>query len=94
MLPQRFNGARYSSFILGEILAFDWTEFKDVVSLNEALKRHVAECYETNTCPECSNSFEQGLGSGKITDGLFCSLSCFAEFRQKKTRIFNPPSRN
>jgi len=37
---------------------------------------------EEGRCPNCGLVFEKkhGYGSGRLDDGLFCSLDCFAVF--------------
>jgi len=36
---------------------------------------------EAEVCPSCGRQIvEAGHGSGRLDDGLFCSLDCFAEF--------------
>lgn len=38
---------------------------------------------QLGVCPKCGREIEgPGYGSGRLSDGLFCSLSCYAEFRE------------
>ena len=39
-------------------------------------------CAEQKLCPSCGQEYDvgRGYGSGRLDDGLFCSLDCFAKF--------------
>ena len=40
------------------------------------------ELWELNVCPNCGKTIPQGtrVGSGKKSEGGFCSLTCYSEF--------------
>jgi hypothetical protein len=40
----------------------------------------------TATCPQCHQPLTDRVGSGALRDGVFCSLSCFAEFHDDHFR--------
>lgn len=40
------------------------------------------ELWEMNICPQCGKNIPEGtrVGSGRHSEGGFCSLGCYAEF--------------
>jgi hypothetical protein len=42
------------------------------------------DCWQRGTCPYCGQSFSAGqrVGSGKKSEGGFCSLNCYAEYHK------------
>jgi hypothetical protein len=40
------------------------------------------ELWEMNVCPQCGKDIPEGtrVGSGRRSEGGFCSLSCYADF--------------
>lgn len=46
----------------------------------------LAELWERRICPFCMGNVREDhrIGSGKITDGAFCSLRCYAEYYKRK----------
>ena len=75
-------------------MGFDWYGFADLSSLLEGLRAHKERCLEGHICPQCGQDVGAGIGTGRLSDGIFCSLSCYANFRAVEHRFFNPPSRN
>jgi hypothetical protein len=43
---------------------------------------YLLELWEKNICPFCSNSIPDGkrIGSGRRSEGGFCSLDCYAKY--------------
>lgn len=75
-------------------MPFDWDAFEDLTSLREHLRLHKEVCLQTRTCPECGNDVGNGIGTGRLADGIFCSLDCHVNFRLIEALYFTPPSRN
>jgi hypothetical protein len=50
--------------------------------MDESDKRAAIEhARRTDTCPQCRRPLaEDRVGSGSLTDGVFCSLDCQAQF--------------
>ena len=50
--------------------------------LSPAKRARLREANDLHLCPECSTPIVegQGLGSGRIADGLFCTLDCYGKF--------------
>lgn len=50
------------------------------ISIEESL----LELWDQNICPNCGKTIPQGtrVGSGRKSEGGFCSLDCFARFYQ------------
>jgi hypothetical protein len=42
--------------------------------------RYLAECRSSGICPYCHNALIARVGSGSLREGVFCSLTCFAEW--------------
>ena len=75
-------------------MTFDWHAYQDLSSLLENLRAYKESCLENNICPKCGNDVGIGIGTGRLADGIFCSLKCYASFREVESRFINPPSRN
>lgn len=75
-------------------MGFDWNAFEDLSSLLESLRSHKERCLAAQMCPECGASIDTGVGTGRLADGIFCSLRCYADFRAVESRYINPPNRN
>jgi hypothetical protein len=45
-------------------------------------ENYMLDLWEKNICPQCGNSIPEGkrVGSGKRSEGGFCSLNCYAEY--------------
>jgi len=43
---------------------------------------YVLELWEQNICPTCGETISEGMrvGTGRKSDGGFCSLDCYAKF--------------
>lgn len=41
---------------------------------------YLRQCLERNTCPVCQQPIEKKFGSGRLKDGVFCSLSCYGQW--------------
>jgi hypothetical protein len=52
----------------------------------ETEQAYLRRCYEEGICPLCGKSVEAGdpVGSGKIDEGRFCSLGCYAKYKQRE----------
>jgi hypothetical protein len=46
----------------------------------EIEQRYLARCRANGICPACHNGLAQRIGSGKLDDGIFCSLACYAKW--------------
>jgi hypothetical protein len=75
-------------------MGFDWNAFEDLTSLFEDLRLHKERCLEARICPECGKDVGNGIGTGRLADGIFCSLDCHVNFRVVEARYFTPPGRN
>ncbi len=56
--------------------------------------KYLLELWGRNICPFCKNVFDEGkrVGTGRKSDGGFCSLSCYTEYykldlRERARRI-------
>lgn len=49
---------------------------------SEEKKRRIAHAHKAGACPQCDKPIPAGggIGTGRLDDGLFCSLECFASF--------------
>lgn len=49
-------------------------------------ERFLLECWAQNVRPQCSKQIPEGkrVGSGKKSDGGFCSLDCYGEYQKKR----------
>ncbi len=58
--------------------------FESLEDLDRRTRELLAESFKTRICPECHQMIPEGegVGTGQISDGWFCSLSCFAIFRR------------
>jgi len=43
---------------------------------------YLRDCLEKSICPACQKSLASGVGSGQLKDGVFCSLDCYARWKQ------------
>lgn len=50
----------------------------------ESEQNYLLELWEKNLCPNCGKTIPEGkrIGSGKKSEGGFCSLDCYAEYRK------------
>jgi hypothetical protein len=48
----------------------------------ESEQNYLLELWDRNICPNCGKNILAGkrVGSGKKSDGGFCSLSCYGEY--------------
>jgi hypothetical protein len=48
----------------------------------ESEQSYLLELWDKNVCPNCGKSIPEGrrVGSGKKSEGGFCSLDCYAEY--------------
>lgn len=51
-------------------------------------QEYLLELWEKNICPNCGNSIPEGkrVGSGKKSEGGFCGLDCYAQYRALELR--------
>src|SRR5271166_6445922 len=56
-----------------------WRKGEEVDGSNE---NPLLELWDAGICPNCGNTFPEKarVGSGKKSEGGFCSLSCYAEY--------------
>ena len=49
-------------------------------------ERFLLDCWAQNVCPHCSKEIPEGkrVGSGKKSEGGFCSLDCYGEYHKKR----------
>ena len=45
-------------------------------------EEYLRQCLERNICPVCQQSITKKFGSGQFTEGVFCSLNCYAEWNK------------
>jgi hypothetical protein len=43
-------------------------------------EQRVRKAAEHDSCPQCGKSLTDRVGSGRLSDGVFCSLNCMALF--------------
>ncbi len=69
----------------------------------ESERSYLLELWDQNICPNCCKKIPEGkrVGSGKKSDGGFCSLDCYGEYykaelteRHKKARAAAERHRN
>ncbi len=48
----------------------------------ETEKEYIQRCLETNKCPVCQQPIDKKVGSGRLDDGVFCSLNCYTEWNK------------
>jgi len=50
----------------------------------ESIEASLLELWDQNTCPNCGKTIPQGarVGSGRKSEGGFCSLDCYTSFYQ------------
>jgi hypothetical protein len=46
----------------------------------ETEQSYLAQCRVNGACPACHNELVQRMGSGRVDDGVFCSLTCYANW--------------
>jgi len=53
-------------------------------TLSESTAAYLLELWDQNICPNCGKSIAQGtrVGSGRKSEGGFCSLDCYTSFYQ------------
>jgi len=50
----------------------------------ESEQSYLLELWDKNICPNCCKKIPEGkrVGSGKKSDGGFCSLGCYVEYHE------------
>jgi len=50
----------------------------------ESEQSYLLELWDKHICPNCGRNIQEGrrVGSGKKSEGGFCSLDCYAEYRK------------
>lgn len=50
----------------------------------ESIEAYLLELWDQNICPNCGKAIPQGtrVGSGRKSEGGFCSLDCYTVFYQ------------
>ena len=71
----------------------DFSEYEDMSIAQEMLSSYLEKCRLEKRCPTCTIAYTAGMGTGRLSDGTFCSLQCFAEFKAKNS-LFYPRSRD
>lgn len=61
----------------------DLSGFEDLESFEERISSHIEECRLQGVCPSCGGPCSPGFGTGRMSDGVFCSLECFRSFRDE-----------
>ena len=53
-------------------------------TLSSSIQASLLELWEQNICPNCGKTIPQGtrVGSGRKSEGGFCSLDCYTSFYQ------------
>jgi len=51
-------------------------------------REHLLELWSKNICPYCGKSIPEGtrIGSGRKSDGGFCSLDCYARYYEQELK--------
>jgi uncharacterized protein (UPF0212 family) len=54
--------------------------------LDEVTRMQLRAAADSHICPSCGTEIDasQATGSGALDDGLFCSLTCFSRFHEKR----------
>lgn len=50
----------------------------------EGEEGYLRECEAKGVCPTCQAPLSSRIGSGRVADGVFCSLTCFAQWHQTR----------
>lgn len=52
--------------------------------MDKSEREYLLELWDLNVCPNCGKAIPDGtrVGSGKKSDGGFCSLDCYAEYHK------------
>ena len=64
-------------------------EFEDLEALRNGLSSYLESCRLQGVCPMCTEPCSRGIGTGRLGDGIFCSLECFHAFRAKYDYLLN-----
>lgn len=50
--------------------------------MNDSEETYLLGLWDANVCPNCGKSIPEGkrVGSGKKSEGGFCSLSCYGDY--------------
>ncbi len=53
-------------------------------AMAESERNYLLELWDKNICPNCGKKMPEGtrVGSGKKSEGGFCSLDCYGEYRK------------
>jgi hypothetical protein len=43
---------------------------------------HLRQCLERGICPTCGGTLVNRIGSGHLSEGVFCSLDCCAKWHE------------
>ncbi len=71
--------------------------------MGQSEEKYLLELWEKNICPNCRQTIPEGarVGSGKKSEGGFCSLNCYGTYRlaelterHKKTMAIAQRNRN
>jgi hypothetical protein len=62
----------------------EWLQETVSNTLSESIQASLLELWDQNICPNCGKTIPQGtrVGSGRKSEGGFCSLDCYASFYQ------------
>src|SRR5216684_5078184 len=80
-LIQRNSTPRSDPSCLGRI---EWLQEAVSNTLSESVQASLLELWDQNICPNCGKTIPQGtrVGSGRKSEGGFCSLDCYTGFYQ------------
>jgi hypothetical protein len=62
----------------------EWLQEAVFNTLSESIQVNLLELWDQNICPNCGKIIAQGtrVGSGRKSEGGFCSLDCYTSFSQ------------
>ncbi len=70
------------------------SEFEDIESVRARISSHMEECRLQGVCPMCEGPCLEGVGTGGLCDGVFCSLECYRAFWDKYNHLFETGEKN
>ena len=65
------------------------------MAVDDTMPQRILDSYQKGICPRCENPIRAsgGVGTGRIEEGLFCSLDCYSRFygRELEERASSSP---
>ena len=75
----------------------DPLSFDSLADIDAATRSKLSEARSRGECPQCGENVVEGVGTGKLEDGIFCQLECFVAFRAELARkhgLLPPPDKD